>query len=102
MQCSHETLVLLLHTLQMYLGEGPRFIAIEIDLGAINKLKNILITKFHLRSDFLALASSDPSQRNVIFRLADCISPEDVANISEVRQCTSQLCVLPVIMCSLT
>ena len=68
----------------MFLGDGPRFIAIEIVPFAANKLKNILIAKFHLRNDFFASGSSDPSQRSIVFRLSGRISPEDVANITEV------------------
>ena len=68
----------------MYLGEGPRFIAIETVQFAASKLKCKLIPKFHLKNDFFAADSSDPSQRSIIFRLGGRVSPEDVANITEV------------------
>jgi hypothetical protein len=68
----------------MNLGEGPLFIAVEVDLAMTNKLKNVLIAKFHLDSDFFKQGSQDPSQRYIIFRLAGPIYPQDVASIHEV------------------
>ena len=69
---------------QMNLGEGPQFIAIEVDLAAVIKLKSNLVSKFHLSHNFFKLSGSDPSQRYIIFRLAGPITAEDVANINEV------------------
>ena len=69
---------------QMNLGDGPKFIAVEVDLATTNKLKNGLVGKFHLNSDFFKQGAQDPSQRYIIFYLADPIYPRDVANIHEV------------------
>ncbi len=68
----------------MNLGEAPQFIAVEVDMATTNKLKNILIAKFHLDNDFFKHGSQDPSQRYIIFRLAGPIYPRDVASINEV------------------
>ena len=79
----------------MNLGEGPQFIAIEVDLAAVIKLKSNLVSKFHLSHNFFKLSGSDPSQRYIIFRLAGPITAEDVANINEVSDymphCTTTL-----------
>ena len=69
---------------QMNLGDGPRFIAVEVDLAMTNKLKNGLVGKFHLSNDFFKQGSQDPSQRYIVFRLAGSIYAQDVANIHEV------------------
>ena len=69
---------------QMNLGDGPKFIAIEVDLAMTNKLKNGLVGKFHLREDFFKQGSQDLSQRYIIFHLAGSIYPRDVASIHEV------------------
>ena len=68
----------------MNLGDGPKFIAVEVDLATASKLINILVGKFHLDSDFFKQGAQDPSQRYIIFRLAGPIYPRDVANIHEV------------------
>ena len=68
----------------MNLGEGPQFIAIEVNLAMANKLKNSLVVKFYLSNDFFKPVSQDPSQRYIVFHLAGSIYPQDVANIHEV------------------
>ena len=68
----------------MNLGEGPQFIAVEVDLATTNKLKSVLMGKFHLDGDFFKQSSQDPSQHYIIFRLAGPIYPRDVASIHEV------------------
>ena len=81
---SYQVCIILELSLQMFLGEGPRFIAIKIVPFATNRLKNILIAKFHLRNDFFAAESADLSQCSIVFRLGGCVSPDDVVNITEV------------------
>ena len=73
---------------QMNLGDGPKFVAIEVDLSATNKLKSILVSKFHLNNDFFKQGGRDPSQHYIIFRLGtgDDIYPQQVANINEVTE----------------
>jgi hypothetical protein len=68
----------------MNLGEGPQFIAVEVDWVMTNRLRNGLVGKFHVDSDFFKYGSHDPSQRYIIFRLAGPIYPRDVASIHEV------------------
>ena len=70
--------------MQMNLGDGPKFIAVEVDLVMTNKLKIGLVGKFHLREDFFKPGSQDPSQRYIVFHLAGPICPQDVASIHEV------------------
>ena len=73
---------------QMNLGDGPNFVAIEVDMCATNKLKSILVSKFHLNNDFFKQGSRDPSQHYIIFRLGtgDDVSPQHIANINEVTE----------------
>ena len=68
----------------MNLGEGPQFIAVEVDLAVTNKLRSVLMGKFHLDGDFFKQSSQDPSQRHIIFRLAGPICQQDVESIHEV------------------
>ena len=70
---------------QMNLGEGPQFIAMEVDSGTVRKLKEMLVPKFHLMDNFFKCSSQDPSERHIILRLSGPISPQDVANINEAR-----------------
>ena len=77
----------------MNLGEGPQFIAIEVDMAMTNKLRNGLVGKFHLRNDFFKQGSQDPSQRYIVFRLAGPIYPQDVAKINEVSASNTIMCV---------
>ena len=76
----------------MNLGDGPKFIAVEVDLGMTNKLRNGLIGKFHLDGDFFKQGSQDPSQHYIIFRLAGPIYPRDVASIHEVSASGNSSC----------
>ena len=76
----------------MNLGEGPQFIAVEVDMVMTNKLRNGLVTKFHLNNDFFKQGSQDPSQRGIIFHLAGPIYPRDVANINEVSASDIIMC----------
>ena len=69
----------------MNLGDGPQFIAIEVDLFVTNKLKNSLVNKFHLDNDFFKENGRDPSQHYIIFRLGDEVSPQNVSNVNEVH-----------------
>ena len=68
----------------MNLGDGPKFIAVEVDLAMTNKLRSVLMGKFHLDGDFFKQRSQDPSQHYIIFRLAGPIYPQDVTSIHEV------------------
>ena len=68
----------------MNLGEGPQFIAVEVDLATTNKLKSVLVGKFHLDDDFFKQSSQDPSQHYIIFHLAGPIDQQDVTSIHEV------------------
>ena len=77
----------------MNLGEGPQFIAVEVDLATINKLRSALMGKFHLDSDFFKQSSQDPSQRHIIFRLAAPIYPQHVASINEVSASGNFSCI---------
>ena len=77
----------------MNLGEGPQFIAVEVDLVMTNKLRSILIGKFHLDSDFFKQSSQDPSQHYIIFHLAGPIYQEDVASIHEVSASSNFSCI---------
>ena len=68
----------------MNLGDGPKFIALEVDMGTTNKIKNCLVAKFHVDSDFLTSGGQDLSQRYIVLRLAGPIHERDVASIKEV------------------
>ena len=68
----------------MNLGDGPKFVAIEVDLFVTNRLRASLVSKFHLKEDFFKQSSVDPSQHYIIFCLDGDISPQHVANINEV------------------
>ena len=71
----------------MNLGEGPQFIAMEVNMAMTHELRSVLMGKFHLDSDFLKKSTQDPSQHYIIFHLAGPINPQDVASIHEVSAC---------------
>lgn len=68
----------------MNLEEGPKFIAVEMNLNAVNKIKSQLAAMFHINSDFLVTNDSkDPSHCVVLFRFKEDVADKDKANIVE-------------------